>query len=235
MWQTHEEIENYDEHIDNLICAIPILLSATDNTYHTQTAIPILLSATDNTYHTKFAIPILCSATDNTYHTKTAIPILLSATDNTYHTKFAIPILCSATDNTYHTKTAKFLEQAIGANILIAAFYSKRFKFLIPVYIYRNIVAHLEVVILCKYHELKCKMRDIENETLLNTIISLMCKVFRVCVCTCACVRVCVCVCAFLIVSWIIYFSSSNFVMFLRVQFKYGMWPPGCLPLIITC
>ena len=34
---------------------------------------------------------------------------------------------------------------------------------------YRNIAARLEVVILCKYHELKYKMRDIEKETLLNT------------------------------------------------------------------
>ena len=88
-----------------------------------------------------------------------------------------ISILLRAADNTsYHTKTAKLLEHAIGANILIAEFDSKRLKLKVnpnsTIYLqdYRNIVARLEVVILCKYHELKYKMRDIEKETLLNTL-----------------------------------------------------------------
>ena len=105
--ELNEEIENNDEHIDNLKCAIPILISA---------------------------------------------------------------------GNAYNTKTAKLLEQAVGANILIVEFDSKRFKLKqnlnSSIYLqdYRNIVARLEVVILCKYHEIKSKMRDIEKETLLNTL-----------------------------------------------------------------
>ena len=35
--ELNEEIENNDEHIDNLKCAIPILIS-TGNAYHTKTA-----------------------------------------------------------------------------------------------------------------------------------------------------------------------------------------------------
>ena len=84
--------------------------------------------------------------------------------ENINNLKPVISILLPAADNTsYHTKTAKLLEHVIGANILIAELDSKRQD-------YRNIVARLEVVILCKYHELKYKMRDIEKETLLNTL-----------------------------------------------------------------
>ena len=78
-------------------------------------------------------------------------------------------------DNTYHTKTARLLEQVIGANELITEFDSKRWKLKqnlkSSMYVndYRNIVARLEVVILVKYHKLKCKMRDIEKESLFDT------------------------------------------------------------------
>ena len=96
--------------------------------------------------------------------------------ENIDNLKPVISILLPAADNTpYHTKTAKLLEHAIGANILIAEFDSKRLKLKVnpnsTIYLqdYRNIVARLEVVILCKCHELICKMRDIEKETLLNT------------------------------------------------------------------